>query len=274
MKIFIVGLGLIGASYAEGLKEKGHRVYGYDQDKTTMAKAKVQNIIEKDTSINDIETADLVIIALYPEATIAFLKAHQHRFNKSQTLSDVCGIKTWLLTEIERFLPAQLNYTSHHPMAGKETPGFDAKDKTLFKDANFLIVKTAKTHKRDLERLEHIANDLNFGQISLLTPQKHDALIAYTSQLTHVMASSLILSSKDDDAIKATGNSFRDLTRIAKIHPPLWSELFLNNKTPLLQAISQFKQALSEIESLLERDDEAGLKQFLKNAKKRREFYD
>lgn len=274
MKIFIVGLGLIGASYAEGLKDKGHQVMGYDQNKTTMAKAKALNIIDQTSSLTDIETADVIITALYPKATIAFLKAHHHRFNKRQTLSDVCGIKGWLLEEIDAFFPKHLHYTSHHPMAGKETTGIDSKDKKMFQKANFLIVKTEKSHPRDIERLHHIARDLEFGKTTVLTPEKHDQWVAYTSQLTHVIACSLILSSTDDKAFKATGNSFKDLTRIAKINAPLWRELFLNNKPHLLASIRQFKDALSDIETLIDSNDDVRLDETLKTAKKRRESYD
>ena len=274
MNIFLVGLGLIGASYAQGLKKTEHKIFGYDQDETILKQAKQDGLIEKDSSLNDIKKADLVIIALYPKHIPLFLRQHRHLFNPKQTLTDVCGIKTWLLKEIETCLPANLHYTSHHPMAGKEISGYDAKDYTIFENANFIIVKTAQTRKDDILRLKQLATDLKFKDPSIMPAQKHDELIAYTSQLTHVIACSLTIGSNEENLNEATGNSYQDLTRIAKINADLWSELFLNNQGALLKAITDFKTALNTLETAIDNEDTTALKRLLNKAKKRRDAYD
>jgi len=274
MKIFIAGLGLIGASYAEKLTEKGHTVTGFDPHGPTLEKAKAVQIINPGSSLSDISSADMVIIAMNPEDTVRFIKDNHHRFTPAQTLTDVCGVKRRLLNRLEEILPAPLHYTSHHPMAGKETRGIDARDKDLFNEANFLIVKTDRRGEKDIRNLETIAGDLGFARISILTPQEHDRFIAYTSQLTHVIASCLINSAVDDKAAHSTGNSFKDLTRIAKINAPLWRELFLNNKTDLLKTIRALKDELTLFETLISEDDSEGIENYLNRAKKRRESYD
>ena len=273
MNVFIVGLGLIGASYAEKLTEKGHQVYGYDIDTISFNKAKDLKIIEKNSQLKNISDSDVVIFALYPEATLRFIKQHINLFKPHQTLTDVSGIKGWLLKAIHEMLPASLSYTSHHPMAGKETRGIDHKNKDLFKDANFLIISSNRSNKTDISRLNTIAIDLEFSRISIVSAEEHDQMIAYTSQLTHLIAAGLI-QSHDSTASIATGDSFKDLTRIAKINAPLWSELFLKNKPALIRVLHDFQNQLTLLESLLNQEDKEALINYLNQAKKRRESYD
>ena len=274
MKIFIIGLGVIGASYAEKLSEKGHQLFGYDHDITTFNQAKKLKIIDSTSTIESLKETDVIISALYPEETVTFYQTYAHLMNPNQILTDVCGIKTWLLKELEHVLPNNLVYTSHHPMAGKEKTGFYARDKNLFNQANFLIIKSSRSTKHAITQLSTIANDLNCKPVSILTAEAHDEMIAYTSQLTHLLATSLINSTEPNNYALATGDSFKDLTRIAKINAPLWTELFLKNKSALLQKIKQFKTALETIENNLENEDEEAIIKNLNQAKKRRESYD
>lgn len=274
MKIFIVGLGLIGASYAQGLKKAGHSVYAYNRTESILDKAISEGIIEKDNDMSHIKTSDLIILGLYPKHNIEFLQTHKHLFKQGQMISDVSGTKTWMVSEIENILPDGVSYTSHHPMAGKEVSGYDAKDANIFKGANFIIVKSNKSLDSDEKILRIIANDLKFGKITVTSPEKHDELIAFTSQLTHVIAVSLVQSDHLEETPQATGDSYRDLTRIAKINETMWTELFLENKHALLQKIDDFEQQLDILKNMIKKDDKKHIELYLKQAKEKRKTFD
>lgn len=274
MTIFIVGLGLIGASYADKLSLKGYTVYGYDLDTQILDTAIKARIIAPDSNLEKIQDADLIITALYPKATIAFLKAHFHLFNESQTITDVCGIKEALLQEIDTFYPESLRYLTHHPMAGKETPGIAFKDPNMFQGANVIVCESHHTKPGDQKRMRTLIEALGFGNVAYLTPREHDQFVAYTSQLTHALAAALINSNPTKATRVATGDSFKDLTRIANINAPLWVELFKGNKKALLNTINGFEDALSTIKNAIENDDDAALEKTLLEAKKGRVSYE
>lgn len=274
MKIFIVGLGLIGASYAEGLKKAGHSIYAYNRTKSIVDKAIEEKMIESDNDISHIKTADVIILGLYPKHNIEFLKNHKHLFKNGQMITDVSGTKAWMVPEIENILPDGVSYTSHHPMAGKEVSGYDAKDAGIFNGANFIIVKTRKSLDLDEKILRNIANDLKFGKITVTNPEKHDELIAFTSQLTHVIAVSLVQSDHLEETPQATGDSYRDLTRIAKINETMWTELFLENKQALLQKINDFEKQLDLLKDMIKKDDKKHIEIYLKQAKEKRKTFD
>ena len=194
MKIFVVGLGLIGASYAEGLHQAGHHVYGYDLIDKNIEKGIHLGFIEKDNSLSKISVADLVILALYPKDNIDFIQNHKNLLVAGQILTDVSGTKSWMMDEIEKILPNGISYTSHHPMAGRESSGFESRNVHMFKNANFIIVKGKKSDKNDIGTLELVAKNLKFGKITVTDAKTHDELIAFTSQLTHILAVTLIQS--------------------------------------------------------------------------------
>jgi len=274
MKIFIVGLGLMGASYAEGLTKKGHTVYGYDQNQNTCEEAISLGVIDQRSSLDLLSTVDLVILALYPKDNIAFIKAHKHLLKKSVCITDIAGSKEKMMHILQEILPPYVSYTSHHPMAGKETSGFQFRDKKMFEGANFIIVKDKMSHDHDLELLQLIADDLKFGKITITDANTHDELIAFTSQLTHILAVCLMHKSHLNDVIHATGDSFRDLTRIAKINEVMWTELFLENKDRLIQTIEDFQKSLDEVKHMIKTDDKTQLSSYLKQAKEKRESFD
>jgi prephenate dehydrogenase len=274
MKIFIVGLGLIGASYAEGLKLKGHEIYGYDKDLDTLNKAKELEVIHKESMLKDINKVDLVILALYPQENVKFIKDHYNLFVKNQVITDVAGTKTHMIEEIINLLPDGISYTSHHPMAGRESSGFLNRDYKIFNKANFIIVKTPKSKEIDFQILEIIKNDLNFGKMTVVDAKTHDELIAFTSQLTHILAVSLIQSDHLEETKKATGDSFRDLTRIAKINEEMWTELFLENKKVLIDKITDFQLELELVKDLIQKEQKNELKKYLKEAKEKRKSFD
>jgi prephenate dehydrogenase len=274
MKIFIVGLGLIGASYAEGLKKQGHQIYGYNRTESTLDLAIKEGIIENDNHFEKISEADVIILGLYPEHNVEFLNKYQSFLREGQLITDVSGTKVWMMEEINKIIPEGISYTSHHPMAGKEVSGYHAKDYKIFKKANFVIVKGKNSLENDEIILRSIAKDLGFGKITVTTPEKHDELIAFTSQLTHVIAVSLVHSDHLEETKNATGDSYRDLTRIAKINENMWTELFLENKQALLKKINDFEKELDDLKNLIKNNDKQSIQKYLKEAKEKRKQFD
>ncbi len=274
MNIFIVGLGLIGASYAQGLKKAGHKIYATNRTESVVEFAIKESIVEKDNDISYLSKADLIILALYPKHNIEFLLNHKHLLRPGQLITDVSGTKAWMTKEIEAIIPDGISYTSHHPMAGKETQGFDARDYRIFKGANFIIVKGEKSKEEDIKILKTIASDLKFGKITITDAHTHDQLIAFTSQLTHVIAVSLVQSDHLKETPQATGDSYRDLTRIAKINEIMWTELFLENKEALIKKIEDFEFELDKFKKLIQTDDKSSIQTYLKHAKEKRKLFD
>ncbi len=274
MRIFIVGLGLIGASYAEGLHHRGHKIYAYDINDSYIKTGITQGFIEQDNALKRLGSCDLIILALYPKHNAVFLKENLSLLKRGQVITDVSGTKKEMMEEIEQLLPQGISYTSHHPMAGKETSGFDSRDYQMFKKANFLIVKSKRSEPKDEILLREVANDLRFGKITVLDATSHDELIAFTSQLTHVLAVALVQSDTLTQTKEATGDSYRDLTRIAKINEIMWSELFLENKETLLKKIDDFEKQLDIIKHMIENHQIEALRDYLKQAKERRKAFD
>jgi prephenate dehydrogenase len=178
------------------------------------------------------------------------------------------------MEEIEEILPEKISYTSHHPMAGKETSGFQHRDYRMFRHANFLIVTGKKSIKKDQEVLRLIANNLKFGKITVVDAKTHDELIAFTSQLTHILAISLVQSDHLNETKHATGDSYRDLTRIAKINENMWTELFLENKDALIKKLNDFIKELKHVKELILVEDKESLTTYLKEAKEKRKSFD
>ena len=274
MKIFIVGLGLIGASLAEGLHQKGHHVEGYDQNESIMSEAKKLGFISIDTNLNQLKEAELVILALYPKDNISFLESNLSLFTHGQTVTDVSGTKAWMMEKIEDLLPEGVSYTSMHPMAGREISGFHARSAHLFTHANLMIVKGKKSIEKDETLIRCVARDLNFGKITVTDAHTHDQLVAFTSQLTHVIAVCLMHADHEKNTKEATGDSFRDLTRIAKINEMMWSELFLENKEALISMIELFENELEHMKSMIKMHDQDKLITYLRQAKEKRKDFD
>lgn len=267
MKICIVGLGLIGGSYAMGLSKKGHQVYGIDNNPQTIQYAKDRGYIldgsDRDSSI--IEECDCLILAIYPQAILSFLQEHQSCFKKNQLITDVCGVKNSFVRKAT-ILAGKATYLSHHPMAGKEKIGIQYADDKIFKGANFIITPMKETPKQAMDKLTSLAQDLEFGRISVVSIEKHDQMIGFTSQLTHAIAVSLVNSDQAEDTKSFIGDSYRDLTRIAMINEALWSELFLENRDALLKHIENFEVELCALKKALIQGDSNVLKELFKKS--------
>ena len=275
MKVLIVGLGLMGGAYAYKLKSKGYKVYGTDINKKSIEYAIFNGFID-DGSIKPelfIQKSDIIIIALYPNLIIDFVKKYSKYFNENQIITDISGVKTSFVNVVEKLaLPA--SYVSHHPMAGREKSGVNFSKEVEFSDANFLITTTNNSKKYAVEILKTMGKDLGFGKINVIDIEKHDTMIGFTSQLTHAIAVSLVNSDKDKDTKFFIGDSYRDLTRIAKINEVLWTELFLENKDNLLKSIEQFENELDVLKNAIKNDDREKLKELFINSTKVRKGMD
>ena len=272
MKVLIVGLGLMGGAYAYRLKNKGYNVYAYDINQEAIEIAKGKNYIDDgSTNILDyIEKADMIILCIYPQMIIEFLKENAKYFKPTQIITDICGVKSSFIEEATRLaLPA--TYISHHPMAGREKSGVAYSNEVKFEEANFIITALADSNNVAIDILKKMGEDLGFKRITVIDPKNHDRLIGFTSQLAHAIAVSLVNSDDNpNETKKFIGDSYRDLTRIAMINDNLWCELFLENKDFLFEHIKRFEFELDILKQALANDDKETLKKLFKSSTKTR----
>ena len=270
MKVLIVGLGLMGGAYALRLKKKGYEIYAYDINEEAISIAKERNYIDfGSTNIKDyIEIAEVIILCIYPQMILDFLKNNNKYFKKTQLITDICGVKSSFVKEATSLaLPA--TYVSHHPMAGREKSGVAYSNEVVFEEANFLITTIEESNNIGIEILKKIGNDLGFKRITVIDINSHDKLIGFTSQLTHAIAVSLVNSDDNpSETKKFIGDSYRDLTRIAMINDNLWCELFLENKDFLFEHIKRFEFELDLLKTALANDDKETLKKLFKSSTK------
>ena len=270
-KIAIIGLGMLGGSYAQSFHDAGIKVTGIDIDPEAISYAKEKGWIEKggdDPAL--ISDCDIVISALYPQSFVEWIRTNQHHFKENALLSDVTGVKRKVIREIDAILRPDLEFIACHPMAGREYKGIAYADPSQFRQANFLIVPTENNTEKAIETAREIADVLQFRNISILSAEEHDRIIGFVSQLCHVIAISLMNISDDPKLADYTGDSFRDLTRIADINEDLWPELFIYNKDNLLKEIDQLIDQLKEMHGLIETEDLESMKEKMVTATLRR----
>lgn len=272
MRVLIVGLGLMGGAYAYRLKNKGYNVYAYDINEDAIKIAKEKNYIDDgSTNILDyIEKADMIILCIYPQMIIEFLKENAKYFKPTQIITDICGVKSSFVEEATKLaIPA--TYVSHHPMAGREKSGVEYSNEVKFEEANFIITALDDTNSVAIDILKKMGEDLGFKRITVIDPKNHDRLIGFTSQLAHAIAVSLVNSDDNpNETKKFIGDSYRDLTRIAMINDNLWCELFLENKDFLFEHIKRFEFELDILKQALANDDKETLKKLFKSSTKTR----
>lgn len=274
-KITIIGLGLLGGSYAKGLSHAGYKITGIDIDPEAIAFAKKMNwIVEGGDDVNLVKDSDIVISALYPKTFIEWIKENQHLLKENSILTDVTGIKKEVMSQINEILRDDVEFIACHPMAGREFKGIQYADPHLFEVANFIIVPTEKNTERGLEVANDIAKLLKFNNVAILSAEEHDLMIGFLSQLTHVIAVSLMNVSDNSHLAEYTGDSFRDLTRIARINEDLWPELFLMNKENLVKEIDNFTAEMQAFRDLLEEENIAAMRDKLITSTERRKAFD
>lgn len=277
INILIVGLGIIGGSYAMALKKQGYYVSAITKVKSDIDYALKNKIINYGTTEieeNLISNSDLVIFALYPGVFIEWLTEHQHLFKSGAVLTDVTGVKSCIVHKIQSLLRNDVEFIAAHPMAGKELSGVQNSDDSIFKGANYIVVPTEKNSESAIELCSDLGKVLGFNDISVLSPEKHDEMIAFLSQLTHCIAVSLMCCSDGENLERYTGDSFRDLTRIARINDLMWSELFSLNKEALLSQMDKFKNSFDELYEKIKSDDIDGVRKMMRYSTERRKLFD
>ena len=274
-RFLIVGLGLIGGSYARGLAKNGYLVDAIDQNPDSLAYAEREGILVKDgaNDIQKIQRADYIILSIYPSAMVDWVRQNQRHFSPGVLLTDVSGVKRPIVSAIQQILREDAEFIGSHPMAGKEVSGVRNSDESIFYIANFIITPTEKNTQRAIDFAHDLAEILQFHKIVSLSVEQHDEMIGFVSQLTHVIAVSLMNCNDDPNLKNYVGDSFRDLTRIANINENLWAELFFLNKDILISHIDQFDAMMERLKQALIQEDAEGLKQlFVTSTKRRRHF--
>ncbi len=277
LKILIVGLGLMGGSYAQGLSRRGYHVKAIDTNPDSIAFAEENGYIEKGFCTIDekaVGEADIVIFALYPHVFLKWIEDNQHLFKSGAVITDVTGVKGCIVYKIQDMLRPDVEFISAHPMAGREVYGVKNADENIFREANYIIVPTDRNTVNAIEVCKGVGQTLEFNRISSLPPGAHDEMIGFVSQLTHCIAICLMTCSKSEHLVDYTGDSFRDLTRIARINEDMWSELFELNKTALLAQMDKFRTEFNEFYKILESDDIEAMKEKMKQSTARRALFD
>lgn len=276
MNIGIIGLGLMGASFAKRLSpQKDKTVYGIDQNEQTIQTALELNIIKEGSTDPGklIKKCNLIILALYPTMIKPWIVENQQYLESGTILMDISGVKTNIVEPVQAILRKDLELISIHPMCGRESRGIDFAQADIFDNANYIIVPTDKNTPKAIEGAKQLGKDLRVKNISILSCEEHDRMIGFLSQLTHVIAVSLMNTHDNSHLVEYTGDSFRDLTRIATINEDLWSELFLLNKDILLDEIDQFLDATKHFRDSLEKEDIDEMKRLFIQSTNRRKLF-
>ena len=275
--ILIVGLGLMGGSYARALKRLGYHVIAIDQKQSSIDFALENGLIDRGYAWVEpaaVQSADAVIFALYPGAFRQWIKEYQQLFKPGALLTDVTGVKGCVVYDIQNMLREDVEYIAAHPMAGREVYGVENSDDRIFHDANYIVTPTDKNTPEAVEWCKSLGRILGFRHIAELSPEEHDEMIGFLSQLTHCIAIALMTCNDNQNLVEYTGDSFRDLTRIARINENMWSELFLRNKPALLRQMDAFAAEFRTLRDLLAADDAEGLKEKMRLSTKRRAYFD
>ena len=276
-KILIVGLGLMGGSYAQALKRQGFTV-----DAITRSQGSIDYALERgwidwgSTTVDSVElgTCDIVIFALYPNVLLRWLEDNQQYLKDGALLTDVTGIKGPVVYKIQAMLRPELEFVGAHPMAGREVYGVRNADCSIFQGANYIVTPTESNTPAAVETTEELGRLLGFARISRLSPERHDEMIGFLSQLTHCIAVAL-MTCRDVEHLSAyTGDSFRDLTRIARINDEMWSELFLLNRDKLLEQIDLFEAQMQILRKAIAQGDSELLRSLMRLSTSKRALFD
>ncbi|MCR4877429.1 MAG: prephenate dehydrogenase [Clostridiales bacterium] len=223
-KVLIVGLGLMGGSYAKALKRLGFHIMALDRDEETISYALRERIIHEGSAGTEderlIREADVIISCLYPEIFPDWVKEHQHLFKPGLMMTDVTGVKSCIVYQIQEILREDAEFIAAHPMAGRERSGVEYSDDRIFRDANYIVVPTEKNTAEGIRWCGRLGQLLGCGKITVLSPEEHDEMIAFVSQLTHCIAVSLMTCSDNTHLVDYTGDPFRDLhQRLSALQP-------------------------------------------------------
>ncbi|MEG1361062.1 MAG: prephenate dehydrogenase [Lachnospiraceae bacterium] len=272
MKIGIIGLGLIGGSMAKTFKENTeHQILGLDIEDSIVKKAIVTGAIDEELKAEELPECELLILALYPQATIDFVKQHREQIRKGGVVLDCCGVKRVICAELEPIAKEQgFLFMGGHPMAGAAHSGFNHAKKALFQHASMILTPAKGTQIEAVQQMKQLFLSIGFQDIVITTPEEHDRMIAFTSQLAHVVSGAYI---KSETALQHQGfsaGSYKDMTRVAKLKEDMWTELFLCNPQFLTEEIEELIQHLEEYKQAIQTQDKETLCTLLREGKERK----
>lgn len=268
----IIGLGLMGGAVARALRGKAARVAACDIDADALASAKADGVIDAGyiSPKKLLHQSDLVFLCLNPSTLLAFMDEWMPFFTPGALITDIAGVKTPIASAMEHNLREDLDFIPGHPMAGSEKGGYAQAKHCDFTGKNYIITPLKRNKRENIDFIKEVVAAMGFGRVTETTPAEHDRNIAFTSQLCHVIAAALVDSEPDTSITRFGGGSFEDITRIAMLNAPQWTELFLENKYELLRRIAQFEESLDKIKNLITDERKIDLRDCLQEVRERR----
>lgn len=275
MTVGICGLGLIGGSMAKAYKEKGHTVYAYDKDSATLGYAMISDIIDGELSEENLPNCDILFIALYPIAAVEYLKTVAPSISQKTVVIDLCGTKQ-IICEHGFALAKEYGFTfvGGHPMAGRQFSGIKYSKGALFKNAPMVIVPPVYDDIEFLDKIKELLAPAEFGKLSVTTAEEHDKMIAFTSQLAHIVSNAYVKTPTAQSHKGFSAGSYKDLTRVARLNEYMWTELFMENKEPLLFELDYIINSLNEYKTAIETNDQDLLRSLLRDGRVAKEKVD
>lgn len=272
MNILICGLGLIGASLAKTLKKNtNHTVLGWNRTESVTEKALRDGVIDKTGDIDSLMAeADITFVNFYPEAIVPFILEHKNSFKKDSVVTDSCGIKTKICRAMEKE-KLDFYFIGAHPMAGREVGGYDNSLDNLYDNASFIVTPVDGTPRNKVDSLVGLAESMGFARTVVTTPEHHDEMIAFTSQIAHVLACSYVLSPLAPSHAGYSAGSYRDVSRVARINADMWADLFIDNKEALVKEIDDLVSNLMQFKYNIVNEDSPALKDLMNRANKIKE---
>lgn len=268
MNIGVAGLGLIGGSFAKAYKKDGHKIYVRDIDENVIRFSMIAGVSDEELTTRNVSLCDVVFVCTYPEAALKFMEDFGPFFSKDSVVIDCCGTKEVIVEKgMEIARKYGFTYAGGHPMAGTQYSGFKYSKENLFKGAPMVIVPERYDDIELLDRIKALLEPAGFGKISVTTAKRHDELIAFTSQLAHIVSNAYVKSPTAKKHKGFSAGSYKDLTRVAWLNPVMWSELFLENKDNLLKELDILIDNLSEYREAIKDDDRECLEKLLEEGR-------
>ena len=269
MTVGVVGLGLIGGSIAKAIKyNTDNKVIGFDIDENVVLKARLLGAIDEEMTEQKISECDIIITGLYPEATKKYITDNAQKFRKGAIVLDTCGVKEYVCEDMYRVARENgFTFIGTHPMAGLHLSGFEHSKVTMFSNASMLLVPSADTGINELEIVRKLFYAIGFTNIQNTTPEEHDRIIAFTSQLAHVVSNAYVKSPSAKLHKGFSAGSYKDLTRVAKLNEVMWTELFLENRENLISEIDTIIENLTKYSKALKEDNADELEKLLRDGR-------
>ena len=273
MKIGIVGLGLIGGSLAKSIKKNtSYSCFGYDIDRAAVAGALAQEAIDSELSLEDMGSCDVIIVCLHPQQTIDFISDNVSRFGAETIVIDTCGVKRAIIDKVDPLCHENgVSFVGCHPMAGREFSGFAYSVDNLFEKASFIMTPTELTPMGAVSKISSLAKEIGFARIVISNPDEHDRVIAFTSQLAHIVSSAYVKSPELGLECGFSGGSFQDMTRIATMNEDMWTDLFMQNRRHLMYELDMLIQNLNKYNDALKNSDNAAMRKLIAEGRELKE---